>query len=188
MPKDQRLSRKFERYHGSFAEADNSAFEALCFHRAEEVATPYSRLLKAPEIKDGVIARLLVERAYEVSAEAIRTAYATATDSGARIFAYALANLCEGPGCIPGLISVCGPDGEFDLFECNIMQKRGGAINSSFTAPYSCGLTWDSYHFVENPFGEGSSVGFSNDHLTETGVEFAKWLFPERIEALRRSE
>jgi hypothetical protein len=182
------LTQTFERYHRSFTQTDLRSFEALCFHRAEEVVTPYSMLLRSPAIGNTLVAQVLVEHAYENSEEAIRNAYVTDGVSGARIFAYALARLCEGPGCIPGLISAHGPDGKLDLFECNIMQERGGAINSTFTVPYSCGLTWDSYHFFEDPLGKGSRVSFSNDHLTETGVEFAKWLFPERIEALRRRE
>jgi hypothetical protein len=38
------------------------------------------------------------------------------------------------------------------------------------------------------PFGKGSRVSFSTGHLTDEGVEFAKWLFTDRIEALRRRE
>jgi len=82
-----------------------------------------------------LVTQVFVEHAYENSEEAIRSAYMTDVDSGARIFAYALASLCEGPGCIPTLISARGPDGKFDVFECNIMQERGGAINSTFHRP-----------------------------------------------------
>ncbi len=112
------------------------------------------------------------------------------TECGAKIFAYALASLCEGPGCIPSLISVNGPDpdGKANSFECNIMHERGGAINSNFSSHLWCGLTCESYCYYEDPFGKGSRVSFSTDHLTDEGVEFAKWLFTDRIEALRRRE
>jgi len=179
------LSEKFERYRGLLSGADRESFEALCFHRSEEVVAPYARFLGAPGMHDRVIVQELVRHACENSAEAVRRAYATDTGSGAEIVAYALASLCEAPGCIPGLISVAGPDGRFDLFECNIAQERGGPINSSFTVPYSCGLTWDSFHFFEDPFGEGSAVGFSTDHLTDSGVAFAQWLFGERMQEIR---
>ena len=184
------MSEIFERYRRSLAEADLESFEALCFHHAETVAAPYSRLLNAPRIQDHAVARALVERAYENSAQAIHDAYATDTECGAKIFAYALASLCEGPGCIPSLISVYGPDrdGKADSFECNILHERGGAINSNFSVFYGCGLTCDSYYYYEEPFGKDSSVTFSTDHLTDEGVEFAKWLFADRIEALRRRE
>jgi hypothetical protein len=187
VPRSNALSEIFERYRRSLAQADLESFEALCFHHAETVAAPYSRLLNAPRIQDHAVARALVERAYENSAQAIHEAYATDKECGAKIFAYALASLCEGPGCIPSLISVYGPDrdGKADSFECNIQHERGGAINSNFTATYG-GLTCDSYYYYEEPFGKDSSVTFSTDHLTDEGVEFAKWLFSERIEALRR--
>jgi hypothetical protein len=184
------LSERFELYRRSFTDADLETFEALCFNQAETVAAPYSRLLNAPSIRDQAVARALVERAHENSAQAIRKAYATDTESGARIFAYALASLCDGPGCIPTLLSVHGPDpdGKFDAFECNIMHERGGAINSTYGVFYGCGLTCDSYCYYEEPFGKDSSVAFSTDHLTDEGVEFAKWLFTDRIEALRCRE
>ena len=138
---------------------------------------------------DSLVARAPVERARENSAQAVRDAYATDTGSGAKIFAYALGSVCEAPGCIPTLISVDGPEGnEFDWFECNIMHERGGAINSTFSVFYGCGLTSDTYHSFDDPFGKGSRVRFSADCLTDEGIEFAKWLFPDRIEALRRRE
>lgn len=180
------MSQVFERQRRAFSATDLVSFEALCFHRSDEVAAPYSIFLRAPRMNDRPVVQELVERASGNSAEAIRRAYASDTGSGSEVFAHALAKLCEGPGCIPGLISVTGPDVSFDLFECNIMHERGGPLNSSFTVPYSCGLTWNSFHFFEDPFGAGSAVGFSTDHLTDAGIEFAEWLFPERIEAMRR--
>lgn len=82
-----------------------------------------------------------------------------------------------------------GPEGnEFDWFECNIMRERGGAINSTFSVFHGCGLTDDKYHSFADPFGKGSNVSFSTDHLTDEGVEFAKWLYTDRIEALRCRE
>lgn len=67
------MSETFERYRRSFAEADLAAFEALCFHQAETVAEPYARLLKAPSMRDSLVALALVERARESSAQAIHT-------------------------------------------------------------------------------------------------------------------
>ena len=183
------MSERFELYRRSFTDADIETFEALCFHHARTVVAPYSRLLNAPSIRDHAVARALVERAYENAAPVIHNVYASGTGSGAAVFAYALGTLCEGPGCIPTLISVNGPDGhEFDWFECNIMRERGGAIDSTFSVFHGCGLTDDKYHSFEDPFGKGSKVRFSTDHLTDEGVEFAKWLFTDRIEALRCRE
>jgi hypothetical protein len=185
-PGSDALSERFESYRRGFTVADLETFEALCFLQADTVAAPYSRLLKAPTMHDSLVARALVERAHENSAQAIHNAYATDTGSGAKIFAYALGSVCEAPGCIPTLINADGPEGnEFDWFECNIMHERGGAINSTFSVFYGCGLTNDTFHFFEDPFGKGSRVHFSADYLTEEGVEFAKWLFTDRIEALR---
>ena len=183
------MSERFERYRRNFTDADLETFETLCFHHARTVVAPYSRLLNAPRIRDHAVAQALVERAYEDSAPVIDNVYAAGTGSGAAVFAYALGTLCEGPGRIPTLISVNGPDGhEFDWFECNIMRERGGAIDSTFSVFHGCGLTDDTYYFFEDPFGKGSRVSFSTDHLTDDGVEFAKWLYADRIEALRRRE
>ena len=110
------MSERFELYRRNFTDADLETFEALCFHHARTVVAPYLRLLNAPRIRDQAVAQALVESAYEDSAPVIDNVYAAGTGSGALVFAYALGTLCEGPGRIPTLISVKGPDpeGKFD--------------------------------------------------------------------------
>lgn len=179
------MSKTFERYKSCLAGDDLRSFEALCFHRADELPDAYAILLSAPKMNDKDHVAFLVASASELSKEAVRAAYQAKDQTGGEPFAYTLASLCEGPGCIPQLISVIGPDDHFDLFECNIAQERGGALDSTFTEPYALGLVWNSYHFVEDVIGRGSSVGLSLDHLTELGVEFAQWMFADRIETMR---
>jgi len=40
----------------------------------------------------------------------------------------------------------------------------------------------------EGILGPHTSIRFATDHLTEMGIEFAKRLWPERIEAMRGRE
>jgi hypothetical protein len=61
----------------------------------------------------------------------------------------------------------------------NSGQIRESQISCIPGLPSNCDRT---------PFGKGSKVHFSTDHLTDEGVEFAKWLFTDRIEALRCRE
>lgn len=176
---------EFERYKGYLVGDEMKSFEALCFHRAEELSDAYSILLSAPKMNDPDHVKGIVAEASKVVSEAIIAAYKAEDGSGAEAFAYALGRLCEGPGCIPQLVSMMGPDERFDIYECNIAQERGGPLDSTFTEPYSCGLVWNSYHFIEDVIEKGSSVGLSLDHLTESGVEFAEWLFPDHVRAMR---
>lgn len=179
------MSTTFERYKRCLVGDDQNSFEALCFHRADERPDAYAVLLSAPRMNDRDHVASLVALASMQSKQAVDAAYKTEDQSGAEPFAYTLASLCEGPGCIPQLISVMGPDLKFDLFDCNIAQERGGPLDSTFTEPYACGLVWNSFHFFEDVIGKGSSVSLSLDHLTELGVEYAEWLFADRISVMR---
>jgi hypothetical protein len=144
--------------------------------------------MHAPRMVEKAVTAPLVQQAWENSKDAIARAYETETESGAEIFAYAVGRLLEMPGSVPGLISVMGPDAKFDLFECNIQQELGGPFDTTFTHSYAYGLTWDWYHFIEDPIGPESSIALSGDHLTEHGLAFALWLWPERIEVMRKKE
>jgi hypothetical protein len=179
------MNRDFERYKRELSTDDLKSFEALCFHRADEVAEPYTALMNAPKMAEKLVTAPLVKRAWENSEAEIQRAYETDTGSGAKIFAYAVARLVEGPGCVPSLISANNPE-KLDLFECNIQQELGGPLDTTFSGLFGSGLTWDSFHFFQDAFGEGTSINVDSDHLTKLGLEFAQWLWPERIEALRR--
>lgn len=179
------MSKTFERYKSCLVGDDQKSFEALCFHRADELPNAYDLLLAAPKMNDKDHVAALIAAASERSREAVMASYQSGDQSGGEPFAYTLAGLCEGPGCIPQLISVIGPDEKFDLFECNIAKERGGPLDSTFTEPYACGLVWNSFHFIEDVIGKGSSVSLSLDHLTELGVEYAEWLFADRISVMR---
>lgn len=195
------MAEDFERYAERWTAEDRASFEALCFHRVEAAAKPYSELLLAPRANDRAWAEEIVQRAYAATKDEIalaraeklaRTPERTAPEtgesiyrSGAEIFAREVARLCDGPGRVAGLVSaMSGPD--LDIFECNTMHERGGPLNSYYTGPFSSGAVWDSFHFFEEPFGEESSVSFTTYHLTQSGLDYCLWRFPERIAALRR--
>src|SRR5262245_50945917 len=55
---------------------DHAAFEALCFHRADEVDEPYTELMRAHTIEDREVAEQLVKRAYEENKAEIERANA----------------------------------------------------------------------------------------------------------------
>ena len=177
-------------YHRDFTEADLETFEALCFQSGQK---QLQRRTQGCLRRRAFGTKRLLGRSLSVHAKIRRKQFTKPmrqTPSAVpRPLRMRSASLCDGPGCIPSLISVYGPDrdGKANSFECNIMHERGGAINSTFSVFYGCGLTCD-HILLRGPFGKGSSVRFSTDHLTDEGVEFAKWLFSERIEALRRRE
>jgi hypothetical protein len=184
------MAEDFSKYAVRWTEQDHAAFEALCFHRADEVVAPYTALMRAPEIELHEVAADIVKRAYEASKDAIARAYETKTESGAEIFTYAVGNLCEGPGQIPALISTNSWK-HLDIFETNIMQERGGALNSYgtyYSSAFSAGLVWDSFWFFEEAFGEECTISFTTYHLTKLGLEYCLWRYPERVEKLRMAE
>jgi hypothetical protein len=181
------MNPNFERWRSELSQDDLKSFEALCFHKADVVAQPYTALLNAPKIIEKTAAAPLIARAWENSKEAIQKAYQTENESGPELFARAVAPLFEWPGCVPSLISVIQWQ-KFDFFECNIQQELGGPYDTTFSGLVVYGLTWDWFHFFEDPLGPETSISLAGDHLTEIGLEFAQWLWPERIEKLRRRE
>lgn len=181
------MSAAFERKLQALSESDLASFRALCLHRADAMAAPYSALLAAPDIAFALTAHPLVHQTCDETVSAIEEIYRTEGGSGAEYFARALGRVLEGPGRIPGLISI-GFHERWDCFELNIARERGGALDSTYTGSYGCGLTMDTYHTVSDAFGPHSSITFSVDYLTEEGVEFAHWLLPVEIEALRARE
>ena len=182
------MSKDFERYKSSLVGDELTSFEALCFHEADDLAAPYTFFIASPRMNEMSFVANLISHAAKNAQEAIGAAYRTEGQSGAEVFAYTVGHLFEGPGCIPQLISVIGADDHFDLFECNIATERGGPIDSTFSEPHACGLVWNSFHFIEDVVGKGSSIGISLDHLTARGVEFAEWMFEARVTAMRKRE
>ena len=181
------MSKDFERYARRIIGEELRSFEALCFNRAKDLQDPYSFLRAAPGMQTPQHVRPIVELAAQKSARRSISAQGGEGLSAVESFAYEVAGLTEGPGCVPQLISVTGPEESFEIFECNIASERGGALDGNFTEPYSCGLVWNSYHFIEDVIGKGSSIGLSLDHLTERGVAFAEWLFDDQVQAMRTS-
>lgn len=181
------MNSNFERVRRDLPAQDLESFVALCLNRADTCAAPYSALVAAPQIESALTALDIMARAGRETAEAIEALYRTDSGSGAELFARALGKLLEAPGRVPTLISTNFPD-RWDWFEINIARERGGAFDSTFTGTFGCGLTRDTYHFAEDAFGPGSSVSFSIDYLTDYGLEFALWLLPSEIDALRMRE
>jgi len=178
------MDQDFGRYLDYLKPDEVKAFEALCFHCWATRSNAPAALFAAPEIERRAIALSFVGEAFLASGPAIAAAYREPDGSGAEIFARTLVPLLEGPGRVPGLITAIGPDESFDIFECNIQQEHGGHLDSAFSGGHVCGLIWDSYHFVEDAFGQGSSVAFSVNHLTKVGVAFAQWLFPDTLKGV----
>ncbi len=182
---------------------DHASFEALCFHRVNEVDNPYTRLMRAPEIGQQATAAEIARRAYESTKAEIDRVWvnwdagkpdhvdpATGKEvfvSGGQIFAYAVAKLCDSPGRVATLVSTNSPE-HLDLAECNTAHERGGPLDSTFSGPFASGAVWDTYWFFENAFGPNCSVAFTTMHLTDAGVAFCLECWPERIEALRARE
>jgi len=193
---------KIMRWAEKWSAEDHASFEALCFHRANETAAPYSELLRAPRVHESGWAAEIAKRAYEAAKdelaqiaadnEAARP-YDTDPETGeglyrsaAGIYAIALAKLCDGPGRVASLVSTIGPG--LDIFECNTMHERGGPLNSYYSGPFSSGAVWDSFHFIEGAYGEDTSVSFTTYHLTEAGLEYCLERWPERVEEMRKRE
>lgn len=196
------MAEDFTRYAEHWSTEDHVSFEALCFHRVDDADEPYTELMRAPRVHDKEWAEEIVKRAHAAAKDEIAraaaeyragTPYRTDPEtgegiyrSGAEAFAIAVAKLCDGPGRVASLVSAAGPD--LDLFECNTMHERGGALNSYYSGPFASGAVWDSFHFFEDPFGPDSSVSFTTYHLTKSGLEYCLWRWPKHVAQLRRTE
>lgn len=181
------MTATFERRKRSLSTDDLASFKALCLLRAESLTAPYSALVSAPQIQNALTAQALVQRAYQEAAHDIESLYETKSGSGAELFARVLGEVLQAPGRVPTLISTDVFE-YLDWFEVNVAKELGGALDSTFTGTFSCGLTQDTYHSIDNAFGDGRSVSFSVDYLTEEGVEFAHWLLGAEIEEMRARE
>ena len=183
------MSEEFERYMKGWSDEDHREFEKLCFFRADEIAKPYTALMRAHEIENHAAAEEIVKRAYEASKDKIAHAYDNedAPDfvTGAQIFADAIGVACAGPGRGPALTDAMDVK-NFGVGQAHFMRESG-FVMECFYGGYS-GLIWDSFWFFEDPFGEDTSASWTTFALTEFGVEFCKWRYPERVEALRKLE
>jgi hypothetical protein len=188
------------RWSKEWSAEDHASFEALCFHRVEETAKPYTELLRAPKVNDHDWAEETVKRAYAAVSVEIAQAeadfaagkpYKIDAETGeeifrssAEIFALAISKLCDGPGRVASLVSTMGPG--LQLFECNTMHERGGPLNSYYTGPFSSGAVWDSFHFFKDGYGDDTSVSFTTYHLTKPGLDYCLERWPEQVERLKR--
>jgi hypothetical protein len=187
MPDQKVLRSQFNEHIAEFTKKDLEYFEALCFLRADKIARPYSALMRAPAMnsKDACVA--LTEHALGLVAKELEAASRTDPQSGGNILAYTIAALCEAPGCIPRAIEITGPDASYDV-DIHIGHERGPPLSWHYTKAHSYLYVFNSFNFIDDPLGPGSSIQFANDHLTEMGIEFAKRLWPERIEEMRQRE
>ena len=190
------------RWAQTWSAEDHASFEALCFHRVEETAEPYSELMRAPRVNDKAWAEEIVKRVYEANKAEIEAANAefeagkpfgidpeTGEEiyrAGGEVFAQALGKACDGPGRVSSLISTLGPG--LQLYECNTMHERGGLLNSYYSGPFSSGAVWDSFWFFEDAYGAESSVSFTTYHLTKNGLAYCLERWPDRVEELRERE
>ncbi|MBX3518782.1 MAG: hypothetical protein KF835_02075 [Xanthobacteraceae bacterium] len=196
------MTEDIKRYAERWSAEDHASFEALCFHRVDEMDEPYSELMRAHTIETREVAAEIVKRAYAATKTEIEKAEAdfaagkpykideeTGEEffrSSAEIFALAIAKLGDRPGRVASLVTASGPG--LQLFECNTMHERGGPLNSYYTGPFSSGAVWDSFWFFENPYGEDSSLSFTTYHITKPGLGYCLWRWPERVAALQRAE
>jgi hypothetical protein len=173
------MNPEFERWRRELTEPVIEAFEALCFHRADEVAAPYTALMNAPALREEKGARSIMERVFDAANGNFDT----------ELLTNALADAFEGPGCMPGLVEVRGEVGPYSLCSRNIYQERGALFTlDNLAPPRHRGLTSDPEYYFYDVRGSNTKVLFNCFHLTKLGLEFAQWAFPERIEKLRERE
>ncbi len=187
MPDRKILHARFDDHIAKFTKDDLDYFEALTFLRAGEIARPYSALMRAPAMNHKASCAALAKQAIELSRAEVEAARKTAPERAAKILVYAIAALCEAPGCIPRGIEVDGPDFG-DGAGINIGHERGRPLSAYYTAAHGHLYVFNSFNFFADVLGPHSSIQFANDHLTEMGIEFAKRLWPERIEEMKKRE
>lgn len=170
----------FERWRRDLTEPGVTAFEAFCFHRADEVAAPYTALMNAPALRGEKAAKAIADRVFD----------AANGNYDIERLVNALADALEGPGCMPGLVRVNAMvDGYYDVIGRCIYKERGSPFTlQDLGPPLSRGLTSDPEYYFEDLRGSETNAFFNFYHLTEPGLEFAQWLWPERIEQLKKAE
>lgn len=187
MPEREILHARFNDHLAKFTKEDLDYFEALTFLKADRIARPYAALMRAPAMNHKASCEALVQRAIELAGADVEAARERSPERAAKILAYAIAALCEAPGCIPRGIEVDGP-GFGDGADINIGHERGRPLSNYYTAAHAHVYVINSPMLFEGMLGAHSSIRFATDHLTEMGIEFAKRLWPERIEAMRTRE
>lgn len=188
VPERKVLFPQFDKHLAKFTKEDLDYFEALVFLKAGEIARPYSALMRAPAMNHKACCETIVKRAIELVGAEVEAARGRDPEHAGKILAYTIAALCEGPGCIPRGIEVDGP-GFGDIgFSINIGHEHGRPLSNFYTAAHGHLYVFDSFNFFADVLGPDSSIQFANDHLTEMGIEFAKRLWPERIEEMQRRE
>ena len=187
LPERKVLHAQFDKHIAKFSKEDLDYFEALVFLRADEIARPYSALMRAPAMNHKASCEALVNHAIKLAGPEIDAARKADPVTAGKILAYTLAALCEAPGCIPRGIEVDGP-GFGDGAAINIGHERGRPLSNYYTTAHGHLYVFNSFNFFGDVLGPHSSIQFANDHLTEMGIEFAKRLWPERIEEMRKRE
>lgn len=187
VPQREILHSQFDKHIAKFSKEDLDYFEALVFLRADKIARPHTALMRAPAMAHKPSCEALVKEAIALAGADAEAARERKPEFAGKILAYAIAALCEAPGCIPRGIEVDGP-GFGDGAEINIGHERGRPLSSYYTAAHAHVYVINSRHLFEGLLGPHSTIKIADDHLTEMGIEFAKRLWPERIEAMRERE
>jgi hypothetical protein len=187
MPDRKILHERFNDHIASFEKQDLDYFEALVFLRADRIARPHAALMRAPAMNHRESCEALVQRAVELAGGEVEAVRERDPQRAGKILAYMIAALCEAPGCIPRGIEIDGPDFG-DGIDINIGHERGAPLSSYYTTAHKYVYVISSAHVFEGVLGAHSSIKIANDHLTEMGIEFAKRLWPERIEEMRERE
>lgn len=187
MPAREILHGRFNDHLAKFNKEDLDYFEALTFLRTDKIARPYAALMRAPAMNHKASCDALVRDAIELVRVEVEAARERDPEQAGKILAYAIAALCEAPGCIPRGIEVDGP-GFGDGAIINIGHERGRPLSNYYTAAHAHVYVMNSPMLFEGLLGDHTSIRFATDHLTEMGIEFAKRLWPERIDEMRRRE
>jgi hypothetical protein len=185
----------FERYRKELGDEKVTAFMALCFHLADKVEKPYAALQNAANMSSFGHAQKIVYRVLDLlngnfDSEAVGNA---------------LVEAFESPGVIPGLVEVRGGTGKWFIESRNIYQERGEPFTLDNLIPFcSFGIVNDPEHFfwdvrnrylIDVPDGDPDdeqtrevTIMFNCFHVTQKGFEFAQFLFPDRMEEMRKRE
>lgn len=151
-------------------------FEALAFHQTGRLEQPYAALKNSPALREGQIFK-----------EQVRAAI-LASDAKPDLekLGYAIASALEGPGCIPGLISVRALN-ELDFFECNIYNERGEPFTiENLVRLDSAGLVAHAEWCFDTLPERGIDVLGNYFHFTELGVEFCETYYGDKMLALKK--
>ena len=173
------MNPEFVRYRRELGEEKIAAFEALCFHLANEVAKPYTALLNAWRIEHPEHAQEIADRVLDAANGNFDSVALT----------NALVAVVEGPGVIPGLVEVSYGTGKWNVWSRNIYMERGEPFTLDNLIPFcSYGIVRDPEHFFFDVRGTETQLMFNCFHVTKRGLEFARALFQERVEKLHKAE